>query len=290
MRCHVRYLNPQETNAGRIKKTDKKIAETLDYKGIEFPVKVGDIPKLEERFKLTISVLVGHHGEKSFYPIYVSKAKEYTNHMELLLIENEDVSHYVLIKDFNRLMFSSTGHQHKKKYCMHCLQGFTTPKILGEHTEVRMEVNGDQAIKMPSKGSKVEFTNIHKLLPVPFDIYADFESILHPQDENSTSNKTVYQKHEACGYGYKVVCHYDSGLSGEYKTYRGSNTVNHFITNMLDEVEKCNKITEEKFNKMLKLNRKECREYNNREFKLRVYTSNGKRQAKKNFTVSRNKE
>ena len=41
-------------------------------------------------------------------------------------------------------------------------------------------------------------------------IYADFESILVPEDngkkntENSYTNK--YQKHIACSYGYKLVC------------------------------------------------------------------------------------
>ena len=36
--CHIRHLNPQDTNPQRIKKTDKEYINQLDYTGIEFPV------------------------------------------------------------------------------------------------------------------------------------------------------------------------------------------------------------------------------------------------------------
>ena len=37
--CHVRHIYPLKDHPGRIKKTNKKIAEKLDYDGIEFPVR-----------------------------------------------------------------------------------------------------------------------------------------------------------------------------------------------------------------------------------------------------------
>ena len=37
--CHVRHINPSNEHPERIKTTDKKIAEKLDYDEIEFPVK-----------------------------------------------------------------------------------------------------------------------------------------------------------------------------------------------------------------------------------------------------------
>ena len=36
--CHVRHINLSKKHPKRIKKTEKKIAEKLDYDGIEFPV------------------------------------------------------------------------------------------------------------------------------------------------------------------------------------------------------------------------------------------------------------
>ena len=38
-------------------------------------------------------------------------------------------------------------------------------------------INGVQAIQLPKEGEKVYFNNHKKQLPVPFVIYADFESI-----------------------------------------------------------------------------------------------------------------
>ena len=39
MWCHIRLINPQNKNAKRINKQDKKIASTLDHSGINFPIK-----------------------------------------------------------------------------------------------------------------------------------------------------------------------------------------------------------------------------------------------------------
>ena len=58
---------------------------------------------------------------------------------------------------------------------MYCLQCFSSEKVLNNHKEVCLVINGKQSIKMPEKGEKIMFKNHHKQLPVPFVIYADFE-------------------------------------------------------------------------------------------------------------------
>ena len=40
--CHVRHINSSKEHRERIKQTDKKIAEKLNYDGIEFPVQEKD--------------------------------------------------------------------------------------------------------------------------------------------------------------------------------------------------------------------------------------------------------
>ena len=52
--------------------------------------------------------------------------------MNVLLTTSEEKSHYVFIKDFGRLMYSKakTNNQHKKLFCMACLQSFTTEEIV----------------------------------------------------------------------------------------------------------------------------------------------------------------
>ena len=68
--CHVRFLNPPNKNSDRINKQDKKIASTLDYRGINFPMKARDYEIIEERFEINVNVF-GY--ENKVFPLFVSK-------------------------------------------------------------------------------------------------------------------------------------------------------------------------------------------------------------------------
>ena len=54
--CHVRHTSPSKEHPERIKKTDKKVAEKLDYDGIEFPVQEKDFSKIEVKNSICINV------------------------------------------------------------------------------------------------------------------------------------------------------------------------------------------------------------------------------------------
>ena len=96
--------------------------------------------------------------------------------MDLLLIFDENKSHYVYIKDFSRFMFSKTKNKNKKNFCKCCLQCFSSEKVLVKHKENCLIINGKQNVKL-GKGS-ISFKNHSKQLSAPFNIYADFECIL----------------------------------------------------------------------------------------------------------------
>ena len=115
MWCHVRLINPQKGNAERINKQDKKIAADLNYSDIVFPLYLNDYEKIEDRFQLQVNAF-GY--ETKVYPLYISK-KSYTQALNLLLITQENKSHHVFIKDFNRLMFSKQNI--KTKNTIACL-------------------------------------------------------------------------------------------------------------------------------------------------------------------------
>ena len=252
--CHIRHLNPQNKDPQRIKKTDKQFIEKLDYSSIEFPVTVKQINKIEKQNNICIN-LFGYE-EKQKFPIYISKEK-YQDHMELLLITEGENKHYVLIKDFNKFMFNQTKHEHRKYFCMYCLQCFSREDVLTEHKNNCISINGKQAINMPEKGDKVYFKNHHKQLPVPFVIYADFEALTEKiqgcQPNNEKSYTEAYQKHTDCGYGYKVVCCYDDKYSKPVQIHRGENAVHKFMENMLEEVNWCKSKMKKHFNKPLKM-------------------------------------
>ena len=68
--CHIRFINPQSKNSDRINKQDKKIAETLDYRGINFSMKARDYEIADERFNINVNVF-GYQNK--VFPLSVSK-------------------------------------------------------------------------------------------------------------------------------------------------------------------------------------------------------------------------
>ena len=253
--CHIRHLNPQAKDPQRIKKLDKAYIEKLDYSEIQFPVTIKQINKIEKKNDIRINVF--GYEERQPYPVYISK-EMHKDHMELLVITKDENKHYVLIKDFNKFMYNQTKHKERKHFCMHCLQCFSSERVLTDHNENCIQVNGTQAIKMPTKDNNIlKFENFHKQQTVSFVIYADFEAITEkvsgckPNVEKSYTE--AYQKHTDCSYCYKVVCCYDDKYSKPVQIYRGEKAVYKFMEKMLEEVKYCKKVMKTFFNKPLKM-------------------------------------
>ena len=100
--CHVRHINPLKEQPELIRKIDKRIAEKFDYHEIEFPMQEKDFSKTEVKNNVCINVF-GYEDELVF-PIYISDEK-FEDSIDLLLLIDDDKSHYVYIKDFDRFMF-----------------------------------------------------------------------------------------------------------------------------------------------------------------------------------------
>ena len=247
--CHIRHLLPQNKNPQRIKECDKKYVEKLDYSGIEFPVSVKQYNKIEKQNNIRVNVFGYEEGQR--YPIYLSKEKFY-HCLNLLLITEGEKKHYCLLKNFNKFMHNQTKNNGRKHFCMYCLQGFSSERVLNNHKVDCIEINGKQSIKMPAPGSTVAFKNYRRQLPAPFVIYADFEAITEKVSQKK-SHTEQYQKHTACGYGYKVVCCYDDKFSKSIKIYRGEMAIHKFMNDMLDEVKYCKKIAKDHFTKPIEM-------------------------------------
>ena len=82
----VRYLNPTNHHPARITKADKDFSKRLEFKEINFPVKITDIHKLEKKNVMGISAFGYENKEK--HPIYVSKECCEEKHVDLLLIKD----------------------------------------------------------------------------------------------------------------------------------------------------------------------------------------------------------
>ena len=259
-RCHIRHLNPQEKNPQRINKVDKEMINELNYDGIEFLVSQKHYNKVEKQNNIRINVFGYEKGQP--FPIHISK-ETFEDQMNLLLITEDEKKHYVLIKDFNACMYNQSKHKERKHFCMYCMQCFSSERILANHANNCLTINGAQAINMPKQGENIlKFNNFHKQLLVPFVIYADFEAITKKvqgckqseeieNEKNKRSYTEAYQTHEDCGSAYKVVCCYDDKYSKPIQTYRGENAVYKFMEKMLEEVEYCKAVVKKHFNKPL---------------------------------------
>ena len=99
--CHIRYLNLVKTRLEGITTEDKNMINDLNYEGIKIPVSKNDYCRTERQNNICINVFCCENGLT--YPVYVLDQKFY-NSMDLLLISDENKSHYVHIKDFGRFM------------------------------------------------------------------------------------------------------------------------------------------------------------------------------------------
>ena len=68
--------------------------------------------------------------------------------MHSLLISDQNKSHYVYIKDFNRFMCNKTKNKNKEYFCKCSLQCFSSEKVLIEHIENCLIINGKQNLKL----------------------------------------------------------------------------------------------------------------------------------------------
>ena len=89
---------------------------------LSFLQKKKDFNKIEVKNDVCINVF-GYENMLVF-PNYVSNQK-FEDSIDLLLLTDDNKSHYVYIKDFNRFMFHKTKNKNKKYFCKSCLPWMT---------------------------------------------------------------------------------------------------------------------------------------------------------------------
>ena len=117
-----------------------------------------------------------------------------------------------------------------------------------------MSINFKQSVKL-EKGT-IKFEYYFKQIPVPFKIYADFDSNLKSVECDEVSYTKKFQDHIPCSFAYKVVC-IDDRFTKPTIVYRGENAACQFIKAILQEHKYCKKIRNKHFNKNLIMSEKE---------------------------------
>ena len=116
-----------------------------------------DFGKTETKNNICINVF--YYEDKLSFPIYISDQK-FENLIDLLLLIDENKSHYVYIKDFDRFMFHKTKNKNKKYFCKSCLQCFSGKNVLTKFKEVCLiclKKSGAQSVRL--ENGTIEFEN-----------------------------------------------------------------------------------------------------------------------------------
>ncbi|CAH3149424.1 unnamed protein product [Porites lobata] len=206
--CKLRYLHPKERDEERLTGL-KEYEFSLNTKDINFPMKLKDISKFE---KLNPSIpginVFSVNESKKFYPLRMA-GRDCLNTIDLFLYEEDDVSHYSLIKDFTRLIKTQKTKSKNGSIfiCKKCFTHYTKYELLEKHI-LYCSNNETVSVTMPPQGTMLKFKNYQNQLPVPFVVYADFECFTKPMNTCSPNPKESYnynyQKHEPSGFCFYI--------------------------------------------------------------------------------------
>ena len=211
----TRALNPTDHNAERVTEDLRKQSEKYNWEGITFPTKVKDIHIWEQNNGINVNVF-GYDGSKinpiklhdGGTSIVIGEDEQKNNFINLFL---HDDKHYCVVKNLSRLVTSQLSKNgHRKHFCLKCMNGFGTNKLLEVHQELQCSKHGLQNQMYPPYGPTTKFKNVERLHEMPFVVYGDFESFVEPisyaEQDPSKSFTTKYQNHTPSGFCYVIKC------------------------------------------------------------------------------------
>ena len=224
--CVLRALYPKNNHPERIDKDLISKQDTLNMKGIKYPVSFRDIDRFESlNPNISITVL-GYNQDERVYPLKVSKYTGCEHDIILMLLKDEKNAHYCLVNNMSALLASQiNNHKGSRNICLNCLSSFKCKKSLDEHKEY---CYNNECVKtiMPEPGTFLRFKNFLHSEKVPFVVYADTEALIkemHNCDPNPQKSYTKkYQKHEPVSFSYYIKCFDNSVCEPILRTYTKS--------------------------------------------------------------------
>ena len=201
--CYIRkHLNPITVNPSRITKRDIQISKELITKfNIDFEnVSISEINEIEEFLECNIHVF-GCDKDFNSKKIIRKSLKNYDKDLDLLLVDN--INHYILIKDINKLI---SNNSHVVKTCRNCLNSFYSEEKYKFHVEYCK--NRKPKKLLPSFKKYMQFENLKNCIKRNWIIHSDFECVIDPNTK----------EHEFISGGYLL----------EYKNEKYSKNIQTF--------------------------------------------------------------
>ena len=133
----------------------------------------------------------------------------------------------MLITSLSGMLSTNKTNNSKLYRCRRCLYPFREEQKLNNHQDFCKQFKG-QKIEMP-KNTHTYFDNFDKMVKCPVEVYADFEAVVVPNDDDSEGGSTKKTtKHVPCAYALKVSSRFEEwDLPVEH--YRNPDAAEHFI-------------------------------------------------------------
>ncbi|KAI8129580.1 hypothetical protein CVS40_0929 [Lucilia cuprina] len=205
----------------------------IDFSSLLFPLNLKSISTFEKN-NPNISINVFGYDEENdeiVGPFYLTK-EEKIKHINLMLLENTEGFHYILISNMSRLLKNQfTKHNTKLHFCNSCLQYTHDVSTMENH---KMEC-GKIVTHMPTpQNNCLRFKNYQCQLDIPFVVYADFECILENIQTHVSGKTSFIQKHLPCAFSYFIKCGYNDNLS-KFEIYSGSDAGEVFVKSLIKD-------------------------------------------------------
>ena len=239
-------LHPVGKNSDRVSKYEPYENE-LNFTGVNFPVPLNQMPKVELLNNLAINVF-GYSESAGVHPLYLTKdhTREPINLLLISEVKDGKVnSHYSWIKDFNRLCFDQTKYKGRKFFCLRCISAHSSERTLADHMIYCKGVDAPPCHAVfPEKSEDgtnptIKFKNIQHMMKSPYVVYADTESIIKPIVSPVDTNTTQTSQHIPCSFSY-VVVRSDGKVISE-RLYRGEDCMDVFFQQLEQELEEIRK-------------------------------------------------
>ena len=152
-----------------------------------------------------VQVNVFRYENKQLFPLRLSKTYDFEFTLDLLLLQDDQIYHYVFITNILSLVnhIKQMRPRSDDKLCRNCFHICSQESYINHHNNcVKFEA---AAIEMPaSNADKVEFKNFNARAYAPVVIYFDLESLIIPiqscDDNPSNSWTRTLEKHTPCGF------------------------------------------------------------------------------------------
>ena len=251
----------------------RKFTDNYDWSELEFPVSIKDTGKFENRNNISVNILAVesrdiyiHRKGWRMGPVGPGSCSDSMGReINLLMVSEDGINHYTVIKSLSRLLSSKNSNTKcKQHFCMNCLQGFTQELSSNQH-QVYCEDNKSVRVEMPKQGSTVEFKDGQNQFRVPFIMYADFESIFEPMDpvEPGFPNPSQPYTNEVNQHMPSGWCVHSKFAYGEVvtplRTYRGKDCIKTFCNYIKGEARRMYHMFPEKL--MDPLTKKQWKKY-----------------------------